>query len=437
MGKIGVIIGHEYTTRVKSKWFIISTLLGPIGMAVLITIPVLAATLAGDGTVGKVAILDRSNGIGVMVAASDTSMYEIAGNRNEATLAREVQDEKLQAYVVVPAEILDSGRLVMYSRGGSGLSFESSVSNDFEPFIVKARLLRVGTDTAVIGLVEKGVDMTALKITDTGVVADSSTASAAIGYVAGFVIYMLIFLYGSMVMRGVVEEKASRIIEVIASSVKPYEIMMGKVVGIGLVGLTQLVAWFVLGAIVVLTLAATFGGSVDPQTLAESSKQMQQMQQMSPAGPQASPMMIGDVAFPNISFLAVVLFIFFFLAGYFIYATLFAAVGSAVDQEADASQLTLPIMLPVIVTVMFIGNVVAAPNGTLAVVLSLIPLFTPILMTVRIAATDVPLWQILASVVLTTATFFGTVWLASRIYRIGILTYGKKPSLKEILRWIR
>lgn len=210
--------------------------------------------------------------------------------------------------------------------------------------------------------------------------------------------------------------------------------MLGKVVGIGLVGLTQMIAWIVLGSIVVVALAGIFSGSISPESITQTS---QQMQAMNINDASATSMMIGDIAIPRLSIFSIALFVFYFLGGYFIYATLFAAVGSAVDQEADAQQLTFPIVLPVVITVMFIGNVVSAPNSTLAVVLSLIPFFTPILMTVRVAATDVEWWQIALSIILTLFTFFGTVWIASRIYRIGILTYGKKPAIKELLKWLR
>ena len=337
MSKISVIIRHEYLTRVRSKWFIISTLLGPIGLAALIAIPVLAAVLAGDGAEGKVAVLDRSASIGHEVVLSDTATYEDAGDRSEATLKQQVQEEGLQAYIIVPEDILDGGEILLYSRGGSGLAFERGVSRDFRPIITKHRLLRVGTDTMVIDLVKQGVSITSLKLTEKGIEQDASEASAAIGYVAGFAIYMLIFLYGSMVMRGVIEEKTNRIVEVIASSVRPFEIMMGKVVGIGLVGLTQLVAWVTLGAGVMFIVGGMLQGSVDPAQMQAQAEQMQQM-----TGGQNPSMMIGDFAIPAINVWAIILFLFYFLAGYFIYATLFAAVGSAVDQEADAQSLTLP-----------------------------------------------------------------------------------------------
>ena len=427
MNKIGVIISHEYRTRVRAKWFIVSTLLAPLGLALVIAVPVIAAILAGDGTEGKIALVDRTGLIASTVVASDTARFELAGSRTEQSLAAAVQDESIQAYVVIPDNVLDSGTVTMYSRGGSGIAFSSSIESALEPVITRARLNQRGTDTSVISLVEQGVRVIGLKQTDEGVKADASEASAMIGYISGFVIYMLIFLYGSMVMRGVVEEKANRIIEVIASSARPFEIMMGKVVGIGLVGLTQLTAWFVLGSIVTSVAGIALSSSL-------------------PAPDPANPMMQGGglsavlaqegIALPEIQIVSILMFIFNFFAGYFLYASLFAAVGSAVDQEADANSLTFPITLPIGITMLFIGNVIAAPNGTLATVLSMIPLFSPILMTVRVAATDVPWWQLLGSMVLSVGGFFGAIWLASRIYRIGILSYGKKPSFKEIARWI-
>jgi ABC-2 type transport system permease protein len=427
MNKIGVIISHEYRTRVRAKWFIVSTLLAPLGLALLIAVPVIAAILAGDGTEGKIALVDRTGLIAPTVVSSDTARFELAGSRTEQNLAAAVQDESIQAYVVIPDNVLDSGTVTMYSRGGSGIAFSSSIESALEPVITRARLTQRGTDTSVISLVEQGVRVIGLKQTDEGVKADASEASAMIGYISGFVIYMLIFLYGSMVMRGVVEEKANRIIEVIASSARPFEIMMGKVVGIGLVGLTQLTAWFVLGSIVTSVAGIALSSSM-------------------PAPDPANPMMQGGglsailaqegIALPEIQIVSILMFIFNFFAGYFLYASLFAAVGSAVDQEADANSLTFPITLPIGITMLFIGNVIAAPNGTLATVLSMIPLFSPIMMTVRVAATDVPWWQLLGSMVLSVGGFFGAIWLASRIYRIGILSYGKKPSFKEIARWI-
>ena len=429
MGKIRVIIQHEYLTRIRSKWFIISTILGPLGFVAMVAIPALITAMLGDSTEGKVVVFDRTGSVAATVVAADTSRFEMAGSRTEQEVEADVLAETYLAYVVIPEDVLSGSPLQLFSRGGTGFTFSQDIASAFEPVVTRKRLTLMGADTSVIDIVERGLSVTAMKVTEQGTTEkDASEASAAIGYGAGFVIYFLIFIYGSMVLRGVVEEKANRIVEVMASSVTPFELLMGKVVGIGLVGLSQVLAWLVLGSGVFLAAGPLLEGA-----MASGSD----MQVGTPVGAQVSPP-ASDLPFaiPDISIGALLLFVFFFLAGYFIYATLFAAVGSAVDQEADAQQLTMPITLPVILTIMFIGSVVAAPNSALSVGLSLFPLFAPIIMVVRIAATDVPWWQIGVSMILVSATFVGTIWLASRVYRIGILSYGKKPTLKEIASWM-
>ncbi|MFZ9870715.1 MAG: ABC transporter permease [Candidatus Kapaibacteriota bacterium] len=425
MGKIRVIIQHEYLTRIRSKWFIISTILGPLGFVAMVAIPAIITAMLGDSTEGKVVVFDRTGSVAATVVAADTSRFEMAGSRTEQEVEADVLAETYVAYVVIPENVLSGSPLQLFSRGGTGFTFSQDIASAFEPVVTRKRLTLMGADTSVIDIVERGLSVTAMKVTEQGTTEkDASEASAAIGYGAGFVIYFLIFIYGSMVLRGVVEEKANRIVEVMASSVTPFELLMGKVVGIGLVGLSQVLAWLVLGSGVFLAAGPLLEGA-----MASGSD----MQVGTPVGAQVSPQ-ASDLPFaiPDISIGALLLFVFFFLAGYFIYATLFAAVGSAVDQEADAQQLTMPITLPVILTIMFIGSVVAAPNSALSVGLSLFPLFAPIIMVVRIAATDVPWWQIGLSMILVSATFVGTIWLASRVYRIGILSYGKKPTLNEI-----
>jgi len=429
MGKIRVIIQHEYLTRIRSKWFIISTILGPLGFVAMVAIPAIITAMLGDSTEGKVVVFDRTGSVAATVVAADTSRFEMAGSRTEQEVEADVLAETYVAYVVIPENVLSGSPLQLFSRGGTGFTFSQDIASAFEPVVTRKRLTLMGADTSVIDIVERGLSVTAMKVTEQGTTEkDASEASAAIGYGAGFVIYFLIFIYGSMVLRGVVEEKANRIVEVMASSVTPFELLMGKVVGIGLVGLSQVLAWLVLGSGVFLAAGPLLEGA-----MASGSD----MQVGTPVGAQVSPQ-ASDLPFaiPDISIGALLLFVFFFLAGYFIYATLFAAVGSAVDQEADAQQLTMPITLPVILTIMFIGSVVAAPNSALSVGLSLFPLFAPIIMVVRIAATDVPWWQIGLSMILVSATFVGTIWLASRVYRIGILSYGKKPTLKEIASWM-
>ena len=262
------------------------------------------------------------------------------------------------------------------------------------------------------------------KGTQKGTEKDYTEVYAGLGYFLGFFIYFMMLMYGSIVMRSVIEEKANRIIEVIASSVKPKEIMLGKVIGIGSLGLSQVLIW-VGASVILMAVAGPIISSFMPS-------QQTMTQGMNIA---VQPKMPFDI--PNISISIYVAFIFYFLSGYFIYSMMFAAIGSAVDQETDAQQLQTIVMLPIILPIFFMTAIITNPDGTLAIILSLIPFFAPILMIVRIAATQVPIWQIVLSVLLILGTFFGLLWSAAKIYRTGILMYGKKPKLGDIIKWLR
>ncbi|MES2765500.1 MAG: ABC transporter permease [Bacteroidota bacterium] len=422
--KIGVIMQHEFLKRIRSKGFIIGTLLGPLAMFAMIAIPAVIGYLSKDSSQEKISILDQTGKLAPLIVEKSPTKYFIA-RVSEDSLRAQVLSEELTGYAIIPADILKTGKATVFTRGGGGLSLFGQLENAIEDVVRNERLKEAGADLSVIKLVDEGVDLATQKVTETGVEKDFGAAYAIIGYVLGFLIYILMFIYGMMVMRGVMEEKTNRIVEVLASSAKPYDIMMGKILGIGAMGLVQMVIWAVLGTLVSM-LAGTILlklGIVGGETTAMGA---QPGQQGVPEG----------FSMPSISPWLGVAFVFYFLAGYFIYATLFAAVGSAVDQEADAQHLQMPITLPIIIPILFIGNVIADPNGTLATVMSLIPFFTPILMIVRIAATSVPVWQIVLSVILPIITFFGLVWVAARIYRIGIMSYGKKPTFKELAKWV-
>jgi ABC-2 type transport system permease protein len=360
-------------------------------------------------------------------------------SKSAGELRKEVLEGTLDGYLLIPKNVLEEGVVNIYTKSGSNLGFINNISSNLNRIIKNERLAKANVDPKVIEFVERDIDINSKKLTEEGTEEDYSAIFAGVGYVFGFIIYALMFIYGAMVMRGVIEEKANRIVEVIASSAKPFEIMMGKVVGIGAVGLTQVLFWIILST-AIFALAGTIIGGISGDQAAEIAKQAQAQSQgmgmgSSDFGGTEAEKIMGIAK--NIPVGLIIGFVFYFLAGYFIYSTLFAAVGSAVDQEQDAAQLQTPIMIPIIVPILFIFEVMSNPDSTMSVVLSLIPFFTPILMIVRIAATEVPVWQIILSVVLLLGTFFGTLWLASRIYRVGILMYGKKPSFKDITKWIK
>ncbi len=302
----------------------------------------------------------------------------------------------------------------------------ASLEKQLDDIYRHEKMLESGINSSVIKWIEKGAKIQTTKLTKEGVEKDNTIALTILGWILGFTIYMMMIMYGNFVMRGVIEEKANRIVEVINSSARPFEIMMGKVIGIGLVGLTQVLIWIVLAAVILMV-----GGPLI-QNMASHPDAMQQGMAMSSNSPN-----FANFTIPSISIWIVFAFIFYFLSGYFIYSTLFAAVGSAVDQESDAQSLVMPITMLIIIPMLFIGSIISNPDGTLAAILSIFPFSSPIIMIVRIAATDVPLWQVVLSVLLEIGTFLSCIWVAARIYRVGILMYGKKPAFKDLIKWVK
>lgn len=434
--KIGTIIKHEYLSKLKTKGFLLGTLLGPLALVLFFGIVIAVTVMTMGETSRKIAILDKSEyEIGKQIVDMDSSRYYLTDIK-EIKLKKMTLDEEIDGFLSIPANILQEGHSKVFSRGGGGLGFIENMKSKLHRVVRRERMELAGADKEMISLVEQGVSLDMQKITEEGTQKDYTEAYTAIGYIMAFAIYILMLIYGSFVSRGVIEEKSNRIIEVLASSAKPFEIMFGKVVGIGALGLTQVIFWMLLSVILMTAAGPIMSHFVsDPQ----------QIQQV--AGGGMAPGMnvntdgqeIMEVmgVFTNLSPWLAVAFLFYFTAGYFLYATLFAGIGASVDQEQDAAQLQMPVTMLVIIPMLFISAVMSDPDGTLAIVLSLVPFFSPIIMMLRIAATEVPLWQIATSVVLMLSTFLGALWVAAKIYRIGFLMTGNKPSFKDIFRWLR
>lgn len=454
--KIWTIITHEYITKVKSKGFIIGTFLGPVILLLFFGIVIAVNILSVDDTSKKLGIVDKSNLIASELIILDKTKYFLIENKTIEDLNKEVLIDKLDGYVVINQDIIEKSEVTIYSKGGGGSGLVTALENNLEEIIRNIRLKNLGITKDNIEFIDKPTIVNTEKVTEKGVEKDFTEAFAFIGYLLGFAIYMLIFIYGGFVSRAVIEEKANRIVEIMVSSVKPFELMFGKVIGIAFVGLTQIAAWIIM-FIAVSTVAGIVATSIlgDEQNKKEFASQIQEnVGKMNSNNPMQNHLMGSQLNgkemesqevkvakmlqnIPKISPLLVIGFLFYFLIGYLIYSTLFAAVGSAVDQESDATQLQMPVSMPVIIPILVIPQVMSNPDSTLSVVMSLIPLFTPILMTVRIAATTVPIWQILLSVVLCLLTFLGALWVSAKIYKIGILMTGKKPSFKDLIKWIR
>lgn len=426
--KIWTILQFEFLTRVKAKGFIISTLLGPIILILLIAIPTITATLSMGETSKRMAVLDDTGFIGKLLVESDKTKFFLT-NKKQEELKKDILSEKLDAYIHIPADVLVNGQVEVYTPGGGGIGLLETVENNLHDIILEKKLLDANADSTLVRFVKEGINVSSIKVTEAGVEKDYTEFYSIFGYFLGFLIYGLMFAYGGIVMRGVIQEKANRIVEILSSSAKPMQIMMGKIFGIGAVGLFQIMIWGVL--IIILSLA---GSSLLPMFFSNTNPT--EIINGATAGMTQSNSNL-PFEIPTIPMSVWIAFIFFFFVGYFMYASLFAAIGSAVNQEEDAQQLQMPITMALVIPILFMPVIMGNPDSTLATVLSLIPPFTPILMTARIAATTVPTWQMLLSVGLTLGTLFLSIWIAAKIYRIGILMYGKKPSFKDLIKWLR
>ncbi len=427
MSKIGTIIQHEYITKTRTKGFIIGTFLGPLMLAAVLGVMVLAVYLSTESAAKKIAVIDETNKIGEKFIESEEGQFYLT-KASEEELKKKVRSEEIDGYILIPEDIITENEAKLYTRGGGGLAFFEKLESKLNHYVRLERLSNEGISPDVIDLVQRDVIIETDKITEKGVERDYAKSYAWIGYALGFAIYMFMFIYGSFVSRGVIEEKANRIIEVLASSARPFEIMMGKVLGIGLVGLTQILLW------IVMFIGLVYLGQPLLMSLMDAPQAMQPAM-MSPQQQEVNAQFMAIKDF--ISGGILLAFVFYFLAGYFMFSTLFAAIGSAVDQEQDAQQLMTPITMLIVIPMLFIGVIMSNPDSNISIILSLVPFFSPILMIARIAATNVPIWQIALSVVLMLGSFLVAVWIAARIYRIGILMYGKKPRFRDLAKWIR
>ena len=274
-------------------------------------------------------------------------------------------------------------------------------------------------------IIDSEVHFESIKLTEHGEGTDSTAVLALVGYFMAMIIYVAIFLYGSLVMRSVIEEKTNRIVEIVVSSVRPFQLMLGKVLGVGAVGLTQLLIWLVATFALITATGLVLTSLLAPSELAAA------------ASGSPPPSDIFPIDLPEIPFSFFVYFILFFLGGYLFYASLFATIGSVVEQESDAQQFMLPIALPIVLSILFLGRIIESPDSTLSIVTSYIPLFSPILMPVRGIVAPLAVWEMPLALVILFATFGGTVWFCARVYRVGILMYGKRPRISDIIRWAR
>ncbi len=435
MRKILSVIKREYIQIVRTKGFIIGTILGPVFMLGLLVVPILVQTAAVEEqkTIGVVDLtyevfseLDKrlaqsqfklQDGSRKYVLKEFEPTAGVEKLRNE--LSQRVLNNELSAYILIPAEVLHVEEVEQADESSgeeeARADFVSKHTTDFQEIgdlrsalnrvIVEKRLKNGGLDPQKIAQYTRRVDLRTIKVTKRGEEEDTA-GTFMISYFLGLIIYMAILIYGQVIMRGVIEEKSSKVVEVILSSLKPFQLMMGKILGIGAVGLTQFAVWTLFGV----------GASLYSSSFIA-----------------ASP----DFSLPSIPPHVFIYLMVFFILGYFLFATLYAAIGSLVNNEKEAQNLVFPVMMFLIIPIMLMIWIIRSPNSSLSVILSLVPFFAPILMFLRINVLLPPFWQIAASILILALTILFMIWLVSKVYRVGILMYGKRPSFQEVVKWIR
>jgi ABC-2 type transport system permease protein len=446
MNKILLIIQREYLSRVKKKSFVIMTILGPILMAGLIIGPALL-TQVEDTELKTIAVVDSSYIMKDVIQNTKYLRFVYPQNTDIKKVKKDFNQSGYYAILYIPHVILNYPGVQLYSDKQPNLDIIMHISNSLEKEIERLKLKKEGVDENMLKSIKTSVDVKTIKLTEEGKEKEGHTGFAmVVGIVSGIIIYFFIFMYGAQVMRGVIEEKISRIVEIIVSSVKPFQLMMGKIVGVALVGLTQFFLWIIFTVIIVVVVQSAL--FPDAKTiLPAKSKQAHSLVKTENSGIENQKADVGNKelkefknAFNNIDLIdfGVMLgsFLFYFIGGYLLYASLFAAIGAAVDSEADTQQFMMPVTVPLILSIVLLQNIIMYPEGNLAFWFSLIPLTSPVVMMVRIPF-GVPYWQVGLSAVILILSFILSTWMAAKIYRTGILMYGKKVNYKELWKWIR
>ncbi|MGG7663113.1 ABC transporter permease [Dyadobacter sp. BHUBP1] len=436
MRNIFLVIRREYLVRVKKKSFLVMTVLGPLLFVAFYGTVFWAAVSSVD--IKTVQVLDESGLFRNKFKDSETLKFELTDKSIDSAKAA-FRNSDANALVYIPANVIQSPKSVrIYAAKNVSLELKSEIEKVIEKEIEDIKLAEAGITHKILEDSRVNVNSETISLSEEGEKTSSSGAATVIGGICAFLIYMSVFIYGTQVMRGITEEKTSRIVEVIISSVKPFQLMLGKIIGVALVGLTQFVLWILLTTALTSATSAVIASKMSKESaqMAEEMKKAQMPNQGLPGGNVDNPVaeVLGAVSSLNLP-LIIGCFLFYYLGGYLLYSALFGAVGAAVDNDADTQQFMLPITLPIIFSFVFAQFVLRDPDGTLAFWTSIIPFTSPIIMMVRIPF-GVPAWEIALSMVLLVLGFMGTTWVAARIYRVGILMYGKKVSYKELVKWI-
>lgn len=432
MSVLSLIIKREFTAKVRNKSFIVMTFLSPLLFAGIAFFVGYLSTMKAE--VKKIAIHDQTGLFMPEFKSTDEYQYLDKSNVAVQTLKDSIAAGRYEGVLVIPEagdnKLLEKS-IKYISNDSPGMGFIGQLENVIASRLTKSNFENAKLDTAAIRNAEAKIEIGLSKASGEESVRGLNEIKIAIGGAFGYLIMMFIIIYGNMVMRSVIEEKTNRIVEIIISSVRPFQLMMGKIIGTSLAGVLQFLIWAVIGMALLFGASAFFGVDVAGHAVAPGA-----VAQAEAAMGNTTQIYIRELWNLPIA-TTIVSFIVYFIGGYFLYSSFYAAIGAAVDNETDSQQFLLPIILPLILGV-YIGffTVINDPHGTVATTFSMIPLTSPIVMLMRIPF-GVPVWQIALSVAILFGTFFGVVWFSAKIYRIGILMYGKKPTWKEMIRWIR
>ncbi len=425
MNKIGLVISREYFTRVKKKSFLLTTLLVPV-VIIGFYAAIIAIAIKGSDDKKSVAVIDNANLFnGKIEDDNENLLFTLISNETEQTFVKKYKGQGYEAFLYIPPINIDSPKnLIIHSQSSVSLSVNSDIEDVVNRAIINKRLAAQGISPDQYKRIKSDVSLENTIDTKEGGKKSVAAIAYGVSFACGILIYMMMIIYGTQVMRGVMEEKTNRIAEVIVSSVKPFQLMIGKIVGIGAVGLTQFAIWIVLMVLMQLSLPLFFPDMLD---------QVNNTTRQPGTASMAANLMEGVSSLPLLKI--GLLFIFYFLGGYLTYASLFAAIGSVVsDDQQDAQQLMFPVLMPIILGFVIMTNAINDPNSSLAVFGSLFPLTSPIVMMGRITY-DIPWWELAISMALLIGCFLFFTWITAKIYRTGILMYGKKPSWKEMIKW--
>lgn len=435
MNKIGLIIRREYFTRVKKRSFIIMTFLGPLLIAAIYIIPILLA-LHGDNEKRTIAVVDQSHWFERQFVNTENQTFIRLDDIDIDSTKRLVQQGFFDIALFIPETQLNiPSSAVVYSMKQVPMTVESHIKEVMKNEIQVQKLLAAGVDPDILESIKTNINLSVIRMDEEGGEKETFTeVQFILGMVLSVLIYMFIMLFGGQVMQGVTEEKSSRIVEVIVSSVKSFQLMMGKIIGVSLVALTQFVMWIILTGVIYVGFSTAVGIS-HPEAISQGTVMAQEISSTNIMDNEAVQNVLNIVH--SIDFGTIIFsFIVFFLLGYLLYATMFAAIGSLVDNNTDSQQFTLPVTVPLIIAILSAIYIVNDPDSSLAVWMSMIPFTSPVVMMVRIPF-GIPIWQVIVSAVILAGTFVGMTWVAAKIYRTGILMYGKKPTYKEIFKWLK